>query len=100
MKRILHYISPIVWGYKPKGLLPIQSEGYFLGYYFYFRYRYGVVKMDFSENKEDWWGNGTMYHVYLNPPDDEYCISKSQCIRLIYKGCLCFLFYKLFKIQL
>ena len=38
----------IKWIYKPSGLCPVQSEGYFWDRYFYFRARYSTITIEFA----------------------------------------------------
>lgn len=48
----LHYtqMKIIEWFYKPRGFCPIQSEGKFMGNYFFFESRGDVAKISFSPN--------------------------------------------------
>ena len=41
------------WIYKPSGNCPVQAEGYFLGYFFYFRARHEFATIEFYNKKED-----------------------------------------------
>ena len=41
------------WIYKPNGNCPVQAEGYFLGYFFYFRARHEFATIEFYNKKED-----------------------------------------------
>lgn len=103
MKKLLQHLSPITWGYKPIGNCPIQSEGYFFGYYFYFRARWNYISIDFAESSDEWWRGNTMYYRILHSTHGEYDAGwypKDRCTRLIYLGCVYFLIYKLFKIKL
>lgn len=34
------------WEYKPSGNCPVQAEGWFLNYYFYFRARWSSVTIN------------------------------------------------------
>ena len=40
----------IKWKHKPSGNCPVQAEGWFLGYYFYFRARGNEAIIEFSFN--------------------------------------------------
>ena len=85
------------WIYKPSGHCPVQAEGYFLGYFFYFRARYEFATIEFYNNKEDFDGD-----AWTNPIVDivvktteEYragWLSKKECTFLVFKGCFIFLF--------
>jgi hypothetical protein len=84
----------IKWKYKPTGFFPIQSEGYFLGYYFYFRSRWETATIEFSKTKEGW-DNDLIHARYVLANTPEYkagCMDKRKCLFLIYLGCLLFLF--------
>lgn len=87
----------IKWKRKPSGLCPVQAEGYFLGYYFYFRARYNTAVLEFSKTEAGWdnclihahytlWTTPNLYGAgYLNP---------LFCRVLIWIGCIKFLFKK------
>ena len=84
----------IKWKYKPSGFFPIQSEGYFLGYYFYFRSRWQTATIEFSKTKEGW-ENDLIHARYVLASTPEYeagFMDKRKCIFLIYLGCFLFLF--------
>ena len=103
MKKIIQKLSPIQWGYKPRGFCPVQSEGYFLGYYFYFRGRWDIASIDFAESNNAWWDGDTLYEKVLYKTDginDAGWMPRNQCIGLIWKGCILFLIYQLFNIKL
>ena len=38
----------IKWVYKPTGVAPVQSEGFFWDSYFYFRARYSTITIEFA----------------------------------------------------
>jgi hypothetical protein len=83
----------IKWIYKPNGNCPVQSEGYFLGKYFYFRARWNYVKIEFANSEDDWHKN--IYKSFLVHKTGEYeagHLKKWFCRLLIYKGCLMYLF--------
>jgi len=87
----------IKWENKPKGIYPIEANGYFLNYYFYFRARWSWVMIEFAKTKEDW-EKDDLELAYLLKTTAEYkagYISNSLSKRLIYKGCLRFAFYLL-----
>lgn len=82
----------IKWIYKPGGHCPVQAEGYFLGYYFYFRSRWDKATIEFAKSEDDWnkdiimrryllWKTADYEAGYLN-----YNFSKL----LIYFGCFKF----------
>lgn len=41
------------WVHKPSGNFPVQAEGYFLNYFFYFRARNQLATIEFYNKKED-----------------------------------------------
>ena len=53
------------WIYKPSGNCPVQAEGYFLGYFFYFRARHEFATIEFYNKKEDFDGD-----AWTNPISD------------------------------
>jgi len=84
------------WESKPSGNCPVQSNGWFLNYYFYFRARGTRATIEFYKNKGDF---------YLLEPNIEFVLkstnqyeagwlNKKLCKFLILKGCLMFLFNK------
>jgi hypothetical protein len=81
------------WIYKPSGNCPVQAEGHFLGYYFYFRSRWDSARIEFSKTAEDWEENRIIRRYYLGsfPAAEAGWISTKLAIRLIYKGLLLFL---------
>lgn len=81
------------WKHKPWGNCPVQAEGWFLGYYFYFRSRWEFARIDFSKTEEDWWKDQIHKEYYLAgfPSPSAGWISKRQATLLIYKGLLMFL---------
>ena len=84
----------IKWKYKPSGNCPIQAEGWFLGYYFYFRSRYTQAIIEFSKT-EAGWENDLIHARYILatvPYPMAGWISKWQCRLLINLGCLLFFF--------
>ena len=86
----------IKWKYKPSGSCPVQAEGWFLGYYFYFRSRWEEATIEFSLS-EAGWENNLIHGRYVLITTDEYAagwLPKWKCKLLIWKGCIKFLFKK------
>ena len=84
----------IKWKHKPSGNCPVQAEGWFLGYYFYFRARYETATIEFSKT-EAGWENDLIHARYVLTTTEEFAagwLPKWKCKLLIYKGCLHFLF--------
>ena len=81
------------WIYKPSGNCPVQAEGYFLGYYFYFRSRHTQATIEFYEDEVDWHIKSPIYRFTLKETDDYAAgwLSKHYCKWLIFKGCFLFL---------
>ena len=72
----------IKWKYKPAGNCPVQAEGWFLGYYFYFRARGEYATIEFEN------------HFYVLTKTEPYMagwLPKWICKLLIYKGCIKFI---------
>ena len=88
----------IKWKYKPSGWCPVQSEGHFLGYYFYFRARGKQATIDFSKTEADWkdWKYIKEYVLYTTTYPKAGYLNKYFCRLLIYWGCLKFLLYLLY----
>jgi hypothetical protein len=85
----------IKWKYKPHGNCPVQAEGYFLGYYFYFRARYSKATIEFSKTEEDWVKYDSINRYVLATTEDSFAagwMPKWKCKLLIWKGCLIFMF--------
>jgi hypothetical protein len=84
------------WIYKPEGNCPVQSEGYFLGYYFYFRARHELATIEFYNKKEDFCREEPIYYFILKETSQHRAgwLSKRESMYLIFKGCL-MLVYKL-----
>jgi len=87
----------IKWKYKPSGNCPVQAEGWFLGYYFYFRARGNEAIIEFSLT-EAGWENDLIHGRYMlhRTTKDYYAgwLPKWYCKLLIWKGCFKFLFKK------
>ena len=87
----------IKWKYRPSGECPVESEGWFLGYYFYFRARYDYASIEFSHS-EEFWDNDLIHARYiLLRTEGQYSAGYLRhwiCKLLIYKGCIKFLVKK------
>lgn len=82
----------IYWKYKPSGFCPVQSEGYFLGTYFYFRSRWSRAVLHFysSDSIDD---EELLCEYTLFRTRNEFAagwLSHNFCKFLIYLGCLLF----------
>jgi hypothetical protein len=88
----------IQWIYKPIGNCPVEAEGYFLNYYFYFKSRYNESTIQFAESKLAWYYDNIEKSIciklYQNPFSAGW-ISEKKSILLIYKGCFLFSIYLL-----
>jgi hypothetical protein len=84
----------IKWISKPHGNCPVQAEGYFRGYYFYFRARHSQATIEFSKTEEDWVKYNSINRYVLAKVDDPQAgwLRKWICKLLIWKGCLIFMF--------
>jgi len=84
----------IKWICKPTGNCPVQADGYFLGYYFYFRARHQFATIDFCVSEERWDEDVIIASYTLKELKDSSAgwLSHKHCKWLIYKGCLRFLF--------
>lgn len=91
----MKYIG-IKWIYKPNGNCPVQSEGWFLGWYFYFRARWSRATIEFSESEILWDSDARKQYVLKNTDYGEAgWLGYRTCIYLIYKGCFLFSLYLL-----
>lgn len=84
----------IKWKYKPSGNCPVQAEGHFLGYYFYFRARHSEAVIEFSKT-EAGWDNELIHARYILatvPDPSAGWMPKWKCRLLINLGCLLFFF--------
>lgn len=92
-------IGKLKWKYKPSGLCPVQAEGWFFDWYFYFRSRNSTATIEFSKTEEDWLiDNCIKYELYKTK--NKYKaghISEKFALFLIYIGFVKFLFYLLKK---
>jgi hypothetical protein len=91
MKKLFKWIN------KPGGNCPVQAEGYFLGYFFYFRARHQSATIEFYNNREDFEGDiwvESIAHITLKTtePYEAGWLSKRECTFLVFKGCFLFLF--------
>lgn len=82
------------WEYKPSGNCPVQAEGWFLNYYFYFRARHSLATIEFYEDKGDFYIDEPIDYIELKETEKHQAgwLSEKECRRLIYKGCLLFIF--------
>lgn len=90
------------WIYKPFGQCPVQAEGWFFGYYFYFRSRWSASTIEFSKSEQDWKDDKIIKDYILYQTSDPYSagwITNKKALQLIYKGFLFFSMY-LLKIKL
>lgn len=87
----------IKWIYKPSGICPVQSEGFFLGTYFYFRARWNKVVIEFAETEKDWKEDKLIVSYVLKETKDRFgagFFSPNKCKFFIWKGCFKLLFHK------
>lgn len=85
----------IKWKYRPAGACPVQAEGYFLGYYFYFRSRWDKATIEFSKTEADWENDRIHARYTLWTSDNPYAMGwfpHDRCRMLIWMGCARFLF--------
>jgi len=85
----------IKWKYKPANNCPVQAEGHFLGYYFYFRSRGSRATIEFSKTEADWEKDLLSVSYTLWRTKDPYNVgwlSKWFCEVLVWVGCFRFLF--------
>ena len=84
----------IKWKHKPSGNCPVQAEGWFLGYYFYFRARGNEAIIEFSLTEASW-ENDLIHGRYMlhRITKDYYAgwLPKGYCKLLIWMGCIRFL---------
>ena len=86
----------IKWKRKPSGNCPVQAEGWFLGYYFYFRARYEQATIEFSLTEAGWENDliHGRYELIETEPFAAGYLHTWLCRLLIWKGCIKFLFKK------
>ena len=85
----------IKWKRKLQGNCPVQAEGYFMGYYFYFRSRYSQATIEFSKTEAGWENELIHARYVLIDMEDDYTagyLPKWVCRLLIWKGCIKFFF--------
>ena len=80
------------WDYEPGGMCPVQAEGTFLGYYFYFRSRWDKASIEFSKSITDWEENRLVRRYVLKtfPMFEAGYVDPKIAKRLIYKGLFLF----------
>jgi len=85
------------WEYKPSGNCPVQANGWFLGYYFYFRARWSLATIKFYKDKGDYEIDIIEAYFELKKTENYLAgwLPKSKCKWLIYKGCFLFLLNQL-----
>ena len=79
---------------KPAGFCPVQAEGFFIGYYFYFRSRWSTARIDFAKNEQEWVIHDRVisYDLLETLPLQAGYLPRWKSYLLIYWGCLRFLF--------
>jgi hypothetical protein len=85
----------IKWKYKPSNNCPIQAEGHFMNYYFYFRARYDTATIEFSKTEAGWENNLIHARYILLTTKGMYAagwLPKWKCRLLIWVGCFRFIF--------
>jgi hypothetical protein len=84
----------IKWKYKPSGLCPVQAEGWFLGYYFYFRSRWDNANIQFSKSEYAWERHFLIakYNLLNTDMYEAGYLPKWKCRLLINIGCFLFIF--------
>lgn len=78
----------IKWLYKPSGQVPVQAEGYYLGYWFYFRSRGSKADIIFSKKEEDYWAKDAYkyYILWKGIWPNAGWLNHDKCKQLICKG--------------
>ena len=87
----------IKWKHKPSGNCPVQAEGWFLGYYFYFRARWNKATIEFSLTEAGWENNLIHGRYRLYRTTKHYnagWLPKWYCRILIWVGFVRFLLKK------
>lgn len=86
MKKILK------WNHKVGGNCPIQADGIFLDYYFYFRSRGERSIIEFSHSENEWEDDSILetYILYNTKFPKAGWLPKWKCKILIYKGLIKF----------
>ncbi len=82
------------WESKPSGNCPVQSNGWFLNYYFYFRSRGETASIEFYNDKGDYYYDEPLKRFILKRTNayEAGWLSNRLCKFLILKGCLMFMF--------
>ena len=82
------------WEYKPSGNCPVQAEGWFLNYYFYFRARGTKATIEFYKNRDSFDTDEPVNYIELKETEAYQAgwLSEEVCKWLVYKGCFLFLF--------
>lgn len=91
------------WRHKPNGNCPIQAEGKFLGYNFYFRSRWSTATIEFYDGDVDYFSSECGFNkiILLCKTKDAFAagwFEHNYCTYLIYKGCIMFTGYLLINI--
>lgn len=83
----------IKWKHKPHGNCPVQAQGYFMGYYFYFRARWDTASIEFSKTEAGWDNNliHARYTLLHTPSLAAGWLPRWICRLLIWKGCCMFM---------
>ncbi len=81
------------WEFQPSGNCPVQANGWFLGYYFYFRSRWSLATIEFYKDKGDYELDIVVGYFEIEETENYLAgwLSKSECKKLVYKGCFMFL---------
>ena len=84
----------IKWKYKPSGYCPVQAEGWFMGWYFYFRSRHSQATIEFSKSEAGWENDliHGRYVLYRTIDPMAGWLSHTKARVLIWLGCLRFFF--------
>jgi len=81
------------WEYTPSGNCPVQANGWFLGYYFYFRARWSSATIEFYNDKGDYEVDiiNSWFKLIETEEYKAGWLSNRKCKLLIYKGCFKFM---------
>ena len=82
------------WDRKINGNCPVQANGWFLNFYFYFRARNSNATLEFYKEKVDFYLNDPEYFFMLKETEPYRAgwLNKNFCFLLILKGCFLFVF--------
>lgn len=88
MKTFFRWLSP------PNGNCPVQAEGWFLGYFFYFRARHSLATIEFYHDKGCFYNDYPvkMFELKETGAYQAGWLPKRTCRFLVYKGCFKFFF--------